>query len=180
MANPPEEIPMQSVATPMSGSIYAEIILRSQGRIDPVGLIENIVTDFLERTRGDAIIWGDEHANAVAREQADGGLLKYGPASRGYHWQNVFLPNGTQLKMSYKNRDHFAEIRHQQVFYEDASTSPSQFACRVADNTSRNAWRDIWVKRPDDKAWIFADRLRHEANSPPPTNPTNVVPITSA
>src|SRR6476646_791733 len=140
---------MQNVAIPMSGEIIAEIILRSQGRIDPVGLIENAIEDFLERTRGAADIWGDEHASAVAQEQADGSFQKCGPASRGYHWQNVFLPNGTQLKMQYRSRDHFAEIRHQQLYHEGTSTSPSQFACRVADNTSRNAWRDIWVKRPD-------------------------------
>jgi hypothetical protein len=171
---------MQNVAIPMSGEIIAEIILRSQGRIDPVGLIENVITDFLERTRGAADIWGDEHANAVAQEQADGSLQKYGPASGAYFWQRVRLPNGTQLRMSYRGRDHFAEIRRSQLYYEDRVTSPSQFASKVAAFTSRNAWRDIWVKRPDDKDWVFADRLRREASSPLPTNPTNVVPMTSS
>jgi hypothetical protein len=169
---------MQSVAVPVSGSIIAEIILRSQGRVDPVGLIESAITNFLDRTRGDALVWSEEHANAVAEEQADGSLQKYGPASRGYHWQNVFLPNGTQLKIPYKSRDHFAEIRHQQLYYEGTPSSPSQFASRVASNTSRNAWRDIWVKRPDDKDWLTANRLRRESRARPADS--NVVPMASA
>jgi hypothetical protein len=160
------------------GDIVGEIFLRSQGRIDPVGLIESAITDFLERTRGDALIWGQEHADAVSAEQADGGLQKYGPATRGYQWQNVFLPNGTQLKIPYKGRDHLAEIRHQQLYYEDTPTSPSQFASRVARYTSRNAWRDIWVKRPDDKDWLPANRLRRESRARPADS--NVVPISSA
>jgi hypothetical protein len=104
--------------------------------------------------------WSEEHANAVAEEQADDGLQKYGPVTKGYHWQNVYLPNGTQLKIHYKSRDHFAEIRHQQLYYEGTPSSPSQFVSRVANNTSRNAWRDIWIKRPEDKDWVFADQLR--------------------
>src|SRR5262245_33947775 len=105
--------PPQSLGVPLAGSIIAEIILRSQGRIDPVTIIESAIIDCLERTRGDALVWTEEHAAAVAEEQADGSLQKYGPVSRGYNWQNVFLPNGTQLKIPYKGRDHFAEIRHQ-------------------------------------------------------------------
>jgi hypothetical protein len=173
---------MQSVAVPVSGSIIAEIILRSQGRVDPVGLIESAITDFLERTRGDALVWSEEHADAVAEEHADGSLQKYGPASRGYYWTSrlgsAFLPNGTQLKMPYKGRDHFAEIRHQQPYYEGAPCSPSQFASRVANLTSRDAWRDIWVKRPDDKDWLTANRLRRESRPRPADS--NVVPISSA
>jgi hypothetical protein len=150
----------QSIAIPVAGSIVAEIILRSGGRADPVTVIENVVADFLERTRGDADIWSEEHANAVAEEKGDDSLQKYGPATKGYHWQNVYLPNGTELKIHYKDRDHFAEIRHQQLYYEGIPSSPSQFASRVANNTSRNAWRDIWIKRPGDKDWVFADQLR--------------------
>jgi len=62
--------------------------------------------------------------------------------------------------MPYRQRDHLADIRHEQLCYKGKHYSPSQFACHLADNTSRNAWRDIWIKRPNDKDWILADSLR--------------------
>src|SRR5262245_46820857 len=119
---------MSTLAIPVRTDLVAEIILRSEGRHDPVGTIENIMEDFLERTRGDSDIWSEAHANAVAEEGVDDTLVRFGNPSKGYRWGSLLLRNGSQLKMPYKGKDHFAEVRHQQIYYEGSPCSPSQFA----------------------------------------------------
>jgi hypothetical protein len=151
---------MSALSIPVRADLIGEMILRSNGAIDIVDVVEHLVEDFLERTKGDPLVWSEAHAEAVADEQADDTLVRIGNPSKGYNWQNVFLPNGTQLKMTYKGVDKFADVRHQQIYYEGTACSPSQFVRRVANNTSRNAWHDIWIKRPTDRDWVFSDLVR--------------------
>ena len=151
---------MSDICIPIRSDLVAEFILRSGGRYDVPGMIENIVEDFLDRTKGDPLIWSEAHANSVAEEAADDSLVKFGNPGKGYQWQGLLLENGSQLKMPYGGQDHFAEVRHQQIYYEGSPCSPSQFASRVANNTSRNAWRDIWIKGPSDREFRPADDLR--------------------
>lgn len=151
---------MSVLSVSVRSDLIAEIILRSRGKANVASMIEHSIETFLDRTRGDPDIWSEEHAESVADEEVDDTLVKYGHPAKGYHWQNVFLPNGSQLKISYKGGEKLAEVRHQQIYYDGTPCSPSQFASRVANNTSRNAWRDIWVKRPTDRDWIFGDTLR--------------------
>jgi hypothetical protein len=149
-----------TLAISIRKDLIIEIILRSGGRVDPAKLVEDVLESFLDRTRGDAEVWSQGHAEEVAREEGDTSLAKFGVPTKGYYWAGVFCPNGTQFKMSYKAKDYFAEVRHQQLFYNDNPCSPSQFARLVANNTSRNAWNDVWIKRPTDAGWVFANSLR--------------------
>jgi hypothetical protein len=150
----------------VSGGICPSSRFRaSEGRHDVAGMIENIVEDFLDRTKGDPHIWSEAHANSVAEEAADDSLVKFGNPGKGYRWQGLLLENGSQLKMPYGGKDHFAEVRHQQIYYEGSPCSPSQFASRVANNTSRNAWRDIWIKSPSDREFRLADNLRRASET---------------
>jgi len=149
---------MSTISIPVEHHLIAEIILRSQGRVDPVGLVDSIVSDYLERTKGDADIWSLAHAEEVAEASRDDSD-QYGDPTKGYYWNRVFLPNGTALLSAYKGKEHRAEIRHGQLVYNGKPCSPSQFASIVANNTSRNAWRDLWVKRPGDQ-WRVANALR--------------------
>ncbi len=144
------------VSVPIPAAIYAEIVLRYRGDRDPGAVIVDVVQDFLERTFDD-VVWTD--TDTAIQINAEW-IKKNGNPNEGYHWQSVFLPNGTRLKMTYKQRDYFADIQHRKVIHEGGEVSPSEFANRVANNTSRNAWRDIYVKRPGDSDWIFADVLR--------------------
>lgn len=81
---------------------------------------------------------------------------------KGYHWKTIFLPHGTKLRMKYKNEWHYAEILGDKVVFGGEESSPSAFVNK-ATGTSRNAWRDIWIKRPQDQGWIFAETLRKQA-----------------
>ncbi len=79
--------------------------------------------------------------------------------SRGYQWKNLFLPHSTQIRMQYKGRYFYARVEGDEIVYDGTSTSPGALANRIAGN-SRNAWRDLWIKRPEDKEWKLADACR--------------------
>ena len=149
------------VFIPLPAEIYNEFVLRfGDARKDVAGRIEYVVSDYLERTK-DEQYWGEQYLAARSAERMlDETADSYGDPAKGYQWLTVFLPNGTKLKMAYKGLDYYAEVVHQKVMYEDEPFSPSSLANRIASGTSRNAWRDFWIKRPRDKEWVLADDIR--------------------
>lgn len=78
---------------------------------------------------------------------------------QGYHWKTLFLPHGTKLRMRYRTDYHYAEVIEDDLVFDGEKVSPSEFTFKVT-NTSRNAWRDIEVMRPNDSQWRVADILR--------------------
>lgn len=144
---------------PINPNIYAEFVRRGKAR-DAFGIIENVVEDFLERTKYDDNLWSQNFIDELDEEELENFTAEFGRDDKGYQWQNVFLPNGTELKMTYKSNAYYASVRFEHIVYKELHLSPSEFARKVAENTSRNAWRDIWIKRPNDKEWLLADDLR--------------------
>jgi hypothetical protein len=149
------------VFVPITSEIYNELVLRyGDIKTDVSGTIEYVVSDFLERTK-DEDWWGEQYKNSRDADRMLDDLMKdSGDKNKGYQWLTVFLPNGTKLKMAYKGRDYYAEVAHEKIMYEGESFSPSGLANRIASGTARNAWRDLWIKRPRDKEWLLADDLR--------------------
>ena len=84
------------------------------------------------------------------------------PASaRGYQWKSVFLPEGTVLR-SWSYGDHnYARVEGDQIIHEGKPVSPNQFAQSFA-RTTRNAWTDVYIRRPCDKRFTLACRLRQQ------------------
>lgn len=78
---------------------------------------------------------------------------------KGCRWKQLFLPHGSLIRMKYKGQFHYAKVEGDTIKYEDKEVSPSEFANTVT-GTSRNAWRDLEVKRPKDNDWFLADFLR--------------------
>lgn len=152
--------PTDYIYVPLDVELYADLVRRS-GNADVSHFIAHSVESFLERTEGDPHIWSDEYIEKLADEEDEAFREKYGDPGRGYQWGTVFLLNGAQIRMSYKGQDTYAEIRHARFCFGKESMSPSQFARRVADNTNRNAWRDLYIKFPGDASWTLADSLRH-------------------
>lgn len=151
--------PTDFVYVPLHVELYADLVRRSGGA-NVSGLIHHAVDGFLQDTVGDPSIWSAEYIGKVAEEEDKASREKYGDPGRGYQWQNLFLPNGTQVRMKYAHRDTYAEIRQSQFCFGEESLSPSQFARRVANNTNRNAWRDLYIKFPGEASWKLADSLR--------------------
>ena len=97
--------------------------------------------------------------NDVLRELLDLGSTKLVSQPRasgggGCTFKGVFLPNGTQLRVTYKGALYRAEIRDGH-WLDEAGTprsSPSDAATAIT-GTQVNGWRFWEVKRPNDPAW---------------------------
>jgi hypothetical protein len=85
------------------------------------------------------------------------------PRSRGYTWKHkdcqLFLPGGTEIRMCYKRQYYYAKVEGDRIIFDGKSLSPADLVNAIT-STSRNAWHDLWIKRPDDKAWNLANSLR--------------------
>jgi hypothetical protein len=86
----------------------------------------------------------------------------------GYLWKNgnsrLFLPHGTDIRMAYRGQDYTARVEGNDIIYDGYTTTPGSLANSIA-GSSRNAWRDLWIKFPDDETWELADDLRRKARS---------------
>jgi len=80
---------------------------------------------------------------------------------QGYQWKNLFLSNGTQIRMQYKGTYFYAKVEGDEIIYNGKPISPGSLANTIT-KSSRNAWRDLWIKRPEDKKWELADNCRPE------------------
>jgi hypothetical protein len=156
--------PAEYIGLPFRLSLVSEFILRSGRHVDIAGRVEYIVRDYLDRTRGDDTIWSEAHADQVTKEEESG--RSFGDPNKGYQWLNLFVPNGTKIRMPYKGSYHYAMIDHEHLVYEIESLSPSEFASRVAGGTSRNAWRDLWFQFPGSNTWELADMVRKAKSGP--------------
>lgn len=163
--------PTDYINVPIRADLIQEIY-RRRDLSQPVsiaGYVENALEGFLEGTGGDTDIWdNDSYIKAYweDRESEDEQRI-YGERTEGYMWKNLFLPNRTKLRMTYKGILHEAEIRRQRIVYagetefEGTPFSPSSLVSKIAEGTRRNAWRDIYIQRPGDRDWILADVARH-------------------
>ncbi|HEX5345312.1 MAG TPA: hypothetical protein VFX55_22635 [Duganella sp.] len=92
--------------------------------------------------------------------------------ARGYQWKQLFLPEGTRIRMQVRGCWHTAAIIGDELVYKGDPISPHQMAKQVAGE-GRNAWREIWVLMPGQKRWTNAGHLRaqldREAATAPPT-----------
>lgn len=144
------------VAVPIDTSLYRDLVrfLDREGiDKDPNDVIDSFLRSQLE----------------VAMQELDTffpELFSESPsdALKGYKWGPIFLPHGTLIRMRYRKQSYYAKIVGDELIYENQALSPSQFASMIA-NTSRNAWRDLLVRRPSDKDWVAADELRRKAKT---------------
>ncbi len=80
---------------------------------------------------------------------------------RGYQWKSLFLPEGTVLRSWSYGKTNFARVEGNHIMYLGRAVSPNQFAQSFARST-RNAWTDLLIRRPSDKQFRLACRLRTE------------------
>lgn len=86
------------------------------------------------------------------------------PQSRGYTWKhkdsNLFLPDGTEIRMRSMGTYHYAKVIGDDIHFQGKTTTPGSLANAIGGN-NRNAWRDLWIKRPTDKEWQQAGQCRN-------------------
>jgi hypothetical protein len=150
---------MATIAIGIDSTLIGELFLRLGPKADVAGTIEDVVQDFLDRT-ADGESWSEAYYQ-FRQSAADSSRLakEFGDSQQGYHWAPVFLPNGTLIRMEYKRETFHTTVKFGKIEYKGENYSPSEFACTVAGNT-RNAWRDLMIKRPGDSRWIPANELR--------------------
>ena len=147
--------PTSTVCVPIKTSLFLELVdfVREKGSDrDPTSVIESAIDYWIDNAS-----WKIEDLMPEVIER---------PQHLGYMWKNLLLPPGTQIRMTYKHVAHHASIEGDDFIYEGKKTSPSEFANRVANGTSRNAWRDLWIKRPHDREFRLADEIRRSSISP--------------
>ena len=87
-----------------------------------------------------------------------------GQPIRGFQWKNVFLPEGTNLRTSYRGTVEFAKVVGDHILSADGRPlTPSVFANQHA--TGRNAWRFIWLRFPGEVRWTRAADCRRNSSS---------------
>lgn len=79
----------------------------------------------------------------------------------GCQWKRLFLPDGTRVRMQHLGEWYYAEVVADQLIFRGQPVSPRQLTMVVTGN-GRNAWRDLWLRRPGEQGWTCADRLRRE------------------
>lgn len=79
----------------------------------------------------------------------------------GYQWKSLFLPEGTQIRCNTYGEQYYASVEGDAIVYQGRKLSPNQLASLHADSV-RNAWNDLYIRRPGDKFYKSASRLRRE------------------
>lgn len=132
----------QAVALEVNGRLYFDLV------------------DFL-RQNGDPRSPDDVAALAIKSWMAEHGGAG---GRRGYQWKELFLPDGTELRMRYLGICYFARVEGNDLKYGCESLSPLEWT-RVITGTVRNPWRDIWIRRDYRQSWMRAAQWRNDCRS---------------
>jgi hypothetical protein len=99
--------------------------------------------------------------------------------TRGYQWKALFLPAGTELRISFGGDYFYARVEGDAIIYRGRAVSPRQMALAVAGE-GRNAWREIWILPPGERKWYPASLLRRQASEQEPPEPASPLDAMSA
>jgi hypothetical protein len=90
--------------------------------------------------------------------------------TRGYQWKSLFLPHGSELRMTFEHRSFYARVEGDAILYQGRSVSPRQLTIAIAGD-GHNAWRELWIRLPTATRWQSASLLRREAGQAPAVQP---------
>jgi len=82
--------------------------------------------------------------------------------NEGLFWKGVLLKNGLKLKKSFKGKMHYAEIKHNQIVFNNKKFhSPSAAAIELT-GTSVNGWIFWEYFNQENNEWEILDNLRNK------------------
>jgi hypothetical protein len=87
-----------------------------------------------------------------------------GAGGRGYQWKELFLPDGTELRMHCDDQVHHARVVGDTIVHQGRCVSPRQFTLAIAGD-GRNAWRDLSLRLPGATQFRPARLLRRDAQA---------------
>ena len=114
--------------------------------------------------------------------QRDGNAAVAAGGTRGYQWKCLFLPEGSELRMHYAGESYFARVAGNDIIYHGQRVSPRQLTLAIAGD-GRNAWRDLWIRLPDEKTWACAATMRRaitKNGAPAPASPVATMAAAAA
>ena len=129
------------ISVQISSALFLELanyLLEYGDGRDPSEVVEAVVSSWLAAARG------------VQDE-----------AARGFQWKQLFLPDGTELRMTYLGCHAIAKVAGNSVLYKGTPMTPNRFAAVVA-GSARNAWRDLSLRLPGQRYWKSAAFVRSE------------------
>ena len=77
----------------------------------------------------------------------------------GYQWKEVFLPEGTRLRIIIKRTTFHAAVVGDHIIFDGKAVSPASLVNQLAA-TRRNAWDHIWLLLPGETKWRLVQSLR--------------------
>jgi hypothetical protein len=172
------------LSIPFPRALYDDLVRLSDGRCDPVWLAQSKIETWIDynlQSNFDGRGFPDDDFARYFEERADELAEKYAPEvfeswkSLGQEliasaiadrqpltWKEISVPAGSEVRMTYGGMVHFARVMRGRVHDDDGDFTPSQWAAKVAGH-ARNAWRDVWFKRPGATHWELAELLRRRS-----------------
>ncbi|GJI95708.1 hypothetical protein RugamoR57_24260 [Duganella caerulea] len=83
---------------------------------------------------------------------------------RGYQWKQLFLPDGTRLRVHSGDTWQGAEVIGDDLIFRGEAVSPNQMVQQTCGD-ARNAWLELWIRFPGEKNWTKAAQLRARQNA---------------
>lgn len=125
------------VAIPLSQHLFMRLAQRYPDGV--VGVVEQVVEDFLERTKDDFVA----------------------EAAGSFMWDQLRLPSGTKIRTKYYNEYQVGEVEDGKLYWDgEEYPSMSRLARAMRGDTSNNAWVVLELQFPGENTWKLADRLR--------------------
>ncbi len=166
------------VYIPFKRKLYNDLVRLSDGRFDPATLAEDQLMSLIERNLDDdlAYDWFGERLGELMKTYFPRSFERWEktraesatptrPVSKPLVWKEITIPSGSEVRMQYGGTHHFARIENGVIRDKDGDFKPSEWASKVANGTSRNAWRDLWFKSPMERNWHPAELLRARARN---------------
>jgi hypothetical protein len=105
----------------------------------------------------------------------------FGPLNVGYRWRNLFLPNGTMLRVRHARRRYTATVTHGDLIFQGEPSTPAKMLRDITEEDKADLWGKIYVSLPGDMDWRVAADVRKEIGTkdvrrfdrPRYTSPTN-------
>jgi hypothetical protein len=154
----------QSQSTARTRATYREAV---NGDAQSVAADVRAVDEVTTRTVANADADANANANAKTKARTKARTRVRADANcapDGYQWKELFLPDGTELRMYSHDAVHRARVTGAAIFYQGRQVSPRQFTLAVAGE-GRNAWRDLSLRLPGEKQFLPAGLLRRRAQA---------------
>jgi hypothetical protein len=172
------------VYLPFPKQLYDDLIRFSDGRCDPMYWAVDRLEQWIESNfysecngngwRSDSFMdqfsdriedFAEEYypwALAHWEKQGERHIAERRESRRPLVWKAVTIAAESEVRMSYGGLEHYAKVKDGKIKDGDGEFSPSEWASKVAGETSRNAWRDLWFKAPEETTWVPAMLLREK------------------